>query len=431
MESITITSIRDSFRDDPEMLQIIYYLNNDLNNIFYHYGKHFLMPRENNNSTSIKDRLREIAIDQYYYFKSFKNSFFEGKTVISSAYFGVNQKLSDDDLRFIKCPWYVERNPTLVDYSLYKKAKEINKRLRNGTFQDLLSKDFVRLVKEYIQQFKDFIVKNNVVALLLAQESGFFEKIAIDVFNELRFPTFNVLHGYPGYYKKDTYDKCDYICVWGEVGKNQFIKEGIEESKIILTGHPNYQFDLITPLKNNLSDVLVLSKAVNGSQFDNDYYLQDRSHTFYYIEEAKKALKSVGVQSARLRLHPSENPEWYRELAYDHFYRFDFDTMQSSLSKSSLVIGPISTFFTEALYHKVNYVCFEPQNKKGYTILGFPVVPPFDGSINGIPAAGSTGDLISLLDNKAVIDQNAIKLLIDQTASFDIIKEKIAERINR
>ena len=426
MENISISIFKDVvFKDDPEMQRLFYYLEYDINSIYFYYGRHFKSPREKDNKTGrLKNWLQQMAIDQFYKYQALKSKKSNKKIVLSSAYYGINQTLSDEQYHFMQCPWYVERHPPFVDYPFYKKTMDIRKILIKGSFKDLVNREFLQIVQDYKKDFIAYIQKYGIVALIVAQETGFFEKLAIDIFKDLKLPTFNVIHGLPGYYNKHTYDKSDYFCVWGEKRKESFIKNGIKESKILITGHPNYKVSK-TQLKSGKQDILVLSKSMNGSQFDNDYHLQDRSRSIYFIEAIKLALKQVGVNHARLRLHPSENDNWYETFNYDGFYHLDKDDLSNSLAKSTLVIGPTSTVFVDAISSGVNFICFEPTIGSGETLNGFPLVPPFDGTESGIPIAFNAAQLQNLLQENTCVNDESISKYLSSNSNFNIIKEKI------
>ena len=62
-----------------------------------------------------------------------------------------------------------------------------------------------------------------------------------------------------------------------------------------------------------------------------------------------KVLKELGA--VELRMHPSENPDWYAKFI-DTKFLIDQDKLSASLANSTLVIGPVSTLFIDAINFK-------------------------------------------------------------------------------
>lgn len=116
-------------------------------------------------------------------------------------------------------------------------------------------------------------------------------------------------------------------------------------------------------------------------------------------------------------MHPSANASWIYQFLDKYFFVPDEAPLTASLAQSSLVIGPTSTVFLEALYAGVNYLPFEPATD-GVTILNEELVPPFDGTEPGVPMSTNTKELEYHLRNKSLTDRNILYDYI--SAPFDI-----------
>ena len=130
------------------------------------------------------------------------------------------------------------------------------------------------------------------------------------------------------------------------------------------------------------------------------------------------------VRRVRLRMHPSESCGWYRRFIDEKFFEPDRADLASSLAASSLVVGPTSTVFLESLLAGVNYLVYEPA-LKGLDVVNYPLVPPFDGTEPGIPAAYTDEELGRMLDARSGVDPSVlggyIKTPFDLSAVADIV----------
>lgn len=408
------------------------YLHFNLNNEIYSFGFQFKNPSEY--KKSIKDLLKfkiiHFGIRTYALLFSCIKRNPETNVILSSAYFNVNIKSEFKDYIILSPPWIFGKNQKYFEYSFFKETLLVRSKL-SGDFKELINSDFISLAKRYKISFKNYILKYKITALFLPQDVGFFEKIAIDVFKELNLPTFNFIHGLPGIYNDIDYNRTDYLVVWGESIKNNFINAGFNASKIIVSGHPKYNnipSSIGKKLRFELHDILVLTKSLNGSQFSDRVILGDRSNLIYYLLSIKKVLEKFGVKKVRLRPHPSENIDWYYKYIDREFFIYDNNDLKSSLINSSLVIGGTSTTFLEALIEGVNYVVYEPL-VHDFLIDGFRPVAPFDGSEVKVPVSQSEEELIEILTKKVSVDltvlDDYIKREFNTSAILNLLKNKI------
>jgi hypothetical protein len=412
-------------KDSNANKDIFDYLQYDLNKKIYSFGLHFKNPFE---KYSLYQNIQLFLFEKVskfltlYY--SFKNRNSNTDVILSSAYFNISGSFSDDYK--VACPpWIFKRNQVCLEYNLYSKSLEISK-LLNKEFKHLLTDDFFKLVKHYKILLKEYIVKYNVKGLFLPQDIGFFEKLAIDVFKELKIPTFNFIHGLPGVYNIKDYNRTDYLVVWGDEIKENFVKIGYNADKIIVNGHPKYQnIELHEDLKFSLDDILVLTKSLNGSQYTDSLIIGDRSNLIYYLLSIQQILQKFGVKSVRLRPHPSENIDWYFNYLDTHFFKKDDSDITTSLKKSTLVIGGTSTVFLESILSGVNYLVYEPVLEDQKLLDGFFAIPPFDGLNKKVPVAKNQLELEQFLLNKSKVDPTIINQYINSTFDSNLVLNKI------
>jgi len=209
--------------------------------------------------------------------------------------------------------------------------------------------------------------------------------------------------------------------VWGEGIKEQYLKVGVSPEKIIVTGHPTYS-TIVFPeaKKHSLSAPLVLTSSVCGAPSISDkYILSDRGKCVNFAWSVEKALKNAGAKKAVLRLHPSENPKWYRDYINTDFYKIDTLNLNDSLKQASMVIGPTSTVSMDAGIHGIPYFVFEPPMKFAYSL-----VPPFDGSEPSFPVAFSTDSLIANIAKGKCIHPEGYKKYIAPEFNISVLIEK-------
>ncbi|HCF03063.1 hypothetical protein [Flavobacterium sp.] len=426
-KNLILKLIDNQFHDNKEFKLYLNYLHYDLNNKFYSYGQHIKNPNEKKKSIleiiklSIFQFLNIVNAFRTLFIANKKNK----KIIFSSAYFNLERHISDEKYLMVKPPWAFGKLQNYFDSKIIWSSLELNNKLKNSTFKELISYELFILIKDYKKHLKQYVITNNVCALFLPQDSGFFEKLAIDVFKELKRPTFIFIHGLPGIYNGIENDRTDYLVVWGDAIKQNLVNAGHNPNKIIINGHPKYKIDTQKILKFQFDDIVIITKSLNGSQFSDKVVLGDRSNLIYYLLSIQKILKNFNVKSVRLRPHPSENIQWYFKFVDKNFFKLDTLDLNTSLSKASLVIGGTSTTFLEALIMGVNYVVYEPIDENGLLVDGQQVVSPFDGNHYKVPVAKNEIELQQILEKKESVDISILNDYINQEFKPNLILDLI------
>ena len=142
--------------------------------------------------------------------------------------------------------------------------------------------------------------------------------------------------------------------------------------------------------------------------------------------QIQNVLTNLGVKSVRFRPHPAENPNWYLKILDLSFFKLDMDNLENSLKKSTLVIGPTSTVFLEAIYWEVNYVIYEP-SQNNINLRGLKLYPPFDGFYPEFPVAKNEIELKSVIENKIKVKFSIFHKFIKTPFDLSFIKDLIEE----
>ncbi len=405
---------------DPYLIELLQY---EINKRIYYYGNHYVNSWETTETKT--SRVRTVLIDLYkkYNMKSFDNSV---NLVLSNSYFSINEELQNQNLRVIIPWWNLKKTGFyLKDKNFIKLFNEISITLKRGSINEIISQKFQDKINIFIRLTKNLIRSNNFKAGFFANDLGFFERIFIDIFKEQNIPTFIFLHGLPGRYNSIDDNRADYLVVWGEKIKENYISAGVSPEKIIVSGHPSYNQIKKDKLKFSLENILVISKPNNGTPAISDnILLSDRGNSLLYLELLKSTLLSLNIKQVKLRLHPSENKQWYLKNIDTFFYSLDEDSLPSSLKKASLVIGPTSTVILDAIYIGVNYLIFEP-SVNGYSLMNYPIVPPFNGDERKIPVAKNKKELSYLIENTITIDNSVFNEYIAPKFDFSEVYKKI------
>jgi hypothetical protein len=368
--------INKQFRDYP--LDIVDSLQYEANSYMYHYGDHFNFKKKyiyNNLKSFISKNVLYYFIRFFFGKKINKNK----KNVLSNAYFDISSYLKVT-LNVIDVPWGNNINSIIIfNLKLNILTKKIQKIFGQKSLKKILDKSFYDLVYQYKIDFKNHLIKNEIKALIFSIDITFFESISISCAKELGIPTFLFLHGLPARYNHIDDNRTDYLIVWGNAIKDNYISHGVSSDKIFVSGHPIYSKIKSKTLRSSLDNILVLTKAMCGTPHSDMVRLMDRSNSLYYLDLIKDILISFGVKNARLRCHPAENPDFYEKHLKNNFFIIDLLPLDKSLEKSTLLIGPSSTMVLDAIIFGVNYILFDPLID-GKTLTGFDIVPPFDGN---------------------------------------------------
>jgi len=425
--------IKNNSKLDKKILDSLKY---EIDQHIYYYGDQFKFPKEK--KTIVNE---QILTKQKKYLSQIKNlikSFlYKNKSIandkikinpnntniIANTYFNFNLELEKLDYKVYKPVWS-DINYHLED-DLLVLLSEIKEMFSLGFFNQIVNAQFIEDIKEFYELLKQFYKNRNIKALFFPYDMPFFENLSIKLFKEIGKPTFVVNHGLPARYNNIDDSRGDYLLVWGEKVKENYINAGVDKNKILITGHPTYKNITAKELKFDFSNILVLTKDMYGAQlYSNMYRISDRGVLILYLYSIENVLKKIGVKNVRLRPHPSENGEWFMKYINNEFYTLDIDNLETSLNKSTLVIGSITSVILESVFFGINYLVYEPCYK-GQDLVNYPLAPPFDNSDPKIPVAKNEEELLYILKNQIKIDVSFINDYIKTPFDISSLKKMI------
>jgi len=407
MQDLYLTKyIRENFHIEPTIFDSIRY---ELDNHIYSYGQQFISPRESGSSAKniLKNKAKEIVKRIIILLGCFTLSkkATGRKVILSNAYFSINNELSKVGFDVYRPIWANPSRDTkiLIDLKTYNQCEYIKKALREELFINIIDSEFIEKIYSFKSCLNEYFEHYQISALFVPNDVSFFENLSIRIFKEIVKPSFIFLHGLPGRYNSIDENRSDYLIVWGEKIKEHYIQAGISEKKIFVSGHPYYKEMKKKELKFDLDAPLVLTKSMLGAHHSDGVYLSDRGNLIIYLYSIQSVLSKFGVKQVRFRTHPSENSRWYLKFIDNDFFKIDKDSLQDSLYKSTVVIGPASTVFLESLYYGVNYVCYEP-SFDNIDLLNSKVAPPFDGSDSRLPVAKNENELGIIIKYREIVN---------------------------
>lgn len=375
----------------------------------YHYGENFSNPLENRRfPIDVNILLRNIKNRLLFLKNSIRGT--QKNSIISSIYFANFYTYLTSLGYSVKSPVWLPMGYAIDgDMPLWQSKNRVSALLETATFRELLGEKSLHVFKNFERELHDYFIKSDPLALILFTDQYYFSKVALEIFKKIERKSFILSHGLPGIYSKEVDNRADYLLVWGKKMRANYIKNGFEDNKIHVVGHPGYsQNGNQLPLRNSLEHILVLPKAMCWHQHTLDPIVNDRGTVIVYLLSVQRTLKKLGVNKVLLRPHPSMNINWMMKFLDPDFFIPDRgNSLSSSLSKSTLVIGPTSTVFLESLLHGVNYLIYEPQ-ESGLDYTGVEVVPPFDGSDPEVPVAKNESDLYRFLKTHTTCERDVL-----------------------
>ena len=274
---------------NPYIIELLEYV---INHRVYHFGNNYINSWENQNLK--KNRIKNFLILLY---KKIKSKTFKSSTnlILSNAYFTVNDEIENNGFKIV-IPWWAFKKTGfyLKDNKFVDLFEKIHNIIRHGGVNNLININTINIIIEFKKEAKSLIKSNNFKAAIFSNDLDFFERLFIDVFKELNIPTFIFLHGLPGRYNNIDDNRADYLIVWGNKIKENYIKAGVDSKKIIVTGHPYYNNLKIKKPQFNLRNILVISKTMNGTpSISDNIILSDRGNCLLYLEIVKKNLNFI------------------------------------------------------------------------------------------------------------------------------------------
>lgn len=411
--------IKQNYKIDPQILDNIKFL---LDSHIHHFGNNFKSPIESSRK-GFYHYFRLIIRRLYIVFKIIQNANVvkDKKRILSSSYFSVNSEI--EKLQYqVFCPsWSMSGNRNVLStISFFLYTELLSHHLNKYNFGQIISSEFANEIVLFKNKLKIFLIEKQIDAIIVPNDQTFFANVLIEVCKQVKIPSFIFLHGLPCRYNDIDENRADYLIVWGNKIKENYIKAGINSNKILVSGHPYYTFNAPENLKFSFENILIISKSIFWAQYSDKIRLSDRGNLILYLFSIEKILKEFGVRSVRFRPHPSENFEWYLKFINRDFFKLDYGPIKESILKSSLIIGPTSTVFLESIYYGINYLIYEP-SVKNIDIMNYELISPFDGKDQRVPVAKNEIQLAKLLKDKQKVDSSFFSDYIQTPFNLDFL----------
>lgn len=427
MDRYLIKYLRDN-ADNELSKKYIDFFKVELDWHIYNSERHIANVCHRDKKISLKQKL----IDFYKYSNAlFFNSTFknqENLNILSTVNFNNKNSFSDLGFNVYSPIWSaLGKNNIYGDFESLKFHLKVQNLIRNEDFylflDSTLHQELENFQNHLIKQYK----KQDFKALLLNTDEYFYSKYFIDIFKKIEKPSFVFSHGLPGVYSLDVDNRADYLMVWSEKIKQNYINAGFNDSKVKVIGSAKFtNMSKTKELRSSFIDILIIPiSSANWHQYGYDNtVLTDKSMIVLYLYKVQKVLKKLGITKARYRPHPSVDKKWVHAFLDHDFYVCDQEELNTSLNRSTLVIGTTSTVLFEALMNGVNYIVFEPKDEAGINMTAFKTVPPFDGSEEKVMVTNDEIELEKMLRSNAMTDYS---LIHDYIQDFDlsVLKELI------
>lgn len=365
----------------PKKAEMLEWMKYALDNRVYYFGQHFKTPYE---ARPMKVKLKARAVNFIRKMKTAAITY--NGAVISNAYFNVSEFIRKEGYSVILPPWQTG--------NISKESQETLYQMMFSDFNKVLSDNFQNAVYKLRDELKQFFVKNHTPFVLLSNDLDPIHRITIDICKEINIPSGVFLHGLPASYNSIDDSRADYLFVWGEKIKENYINAG-SKSNIVVTGHPN--FSSFKTVISHPENVVVISRAVCGAPSQSDRHsVDDRGICIQHIYAIETALKNAGINHAILRLHPSENPDWYAKFMDKDFYSLDTHSLDYTISHAKMVVGQISTVMLNTVFN--NIPCYPFVLGKEENHYASEIVPPFS-NMPGFPTSCTVVELADNINN--------------------------------
>ncbi len=266
---------------------------------------------------------------------------------------------------------------------------------------DIVFKKLDDLLMRYYS-YKQQLKKLNLDYLITKHDYDEDWQLIVRVAQQLGIKTFVITHGITVTKELLVNQIAEFIVVYGEGMKENFVNDNVDSNRIVIIGNPF--FDDYFKIKvnnhknkqNSYNRILILQHPSAIPRINSK-----ENSDLKYIQILKKFLKSVECKEIIFKIHPGLQRKEYFEYLLNEL-QLDWEIVKNRdikdlIKNSDIVIGPASTAAMEALIlgKDYYYVNLEPMN----------YLPPFDGEF--LPMYRNLQDLKKNF-NKVEIDKKFI-----------------------
>ena len=287
--------------------------------------------------------------------------------------------------------------PVFGSFKLFFKNEYLNYHISFSSIDKLRSLE--GFVKNIINNIADEVLAAGIKIISVGEDTTFWPRVLLQVSKDKGLRSVLISHGgIPSLYDGTVDTKSDLLLVWGKMQKDSYVMNSYNPKRIKVIGHPRYSGNNVKfNEKINLNNILLLTKSICAIPPSDLKLYENPNLILKYLVTIKMSLKELGINSVNLRLHPSEDIGWYKELLIDRFFNITNSCLDNDLNDASLIIGPTSTVFIDAISKRKPYIFFEPLDSEGNTIFGYPLVEPIKNN-SLIPLVHTKKDLKAILE---------------------------------
>lgn len=228
-------------------------------------------------------------------------------------------------------------------------AKEIDEIVKSRLI-NMVKKEVSHIVK-LLDELYNAMKNKKIDMILLAAEDAPFIRGAVQLSKQFNIPTIVFLHGFSGISFPACFSNTDYLIIFGEGKKKNFLKEGFKEKQIKVLGSPRH--DDFKIINTNSNIILYAMEVANGNDVVPDTHLTKKRQK----EILKMVFKSM-KNFPNYKLIIKTRPNW--ELAklplkiateenFENFEIIEKTNNLKLLARSKIVIINQTTMGVEAL----------------------------------------------------------------------------------
>ena len=175
----------------------------------------------------------------------------------------------------------------------------------------------------------------------------------------------------------------DLILVIDEAMKEQMIKEGFDEARIIITGNPHFDnfTEGIKREREDPKEVLFISQPLSTLRKYTDFGFDE----FSALTDLKEVLKNTKY-SLVIRLHPKDELGKYDSYLNERTTLSNEKSLEDAISRAGVIIGMISPVLIQAAGAGKRVLSYEP---------GLKVADPLESNTQGITERAINKDELS------------------------------------
>jgi hypothetical protein len=227
---------------------------------------------------------------------------------------------------------------------------------------DDLVKEVYPIISFYHEYYKTVFINENVKTIVLQNDCTVMNRLAVLLGKSMKINSIVVQHGILGWRFDENHMLGDYSAVWGELTKTDLIDEGLQKSRIFITGYlngmPSINIKAKTSQGNVLRKILILTTNIVS------YTPQSKKTSNHiFLSAVLKSVEHYNNICIDIKIHPAENIKDYEMYRTTAVKIYKNKNIFALLSESDIVIGTTSTVLFDALLYGKKVISYYPHIK--------------------------------------------------------------------